>query len=112
MPVTLYHNPRCSKSRQTLALLQENGADPKVVEYLGDPPSATELKKILGMLGMAPAELLRQKEAKEAGIDAAMNEDDLITAMVANPVVIERPIVVANGKAKIGRPPEGVLEIL
>jgi len=112
MSVTLYHDPRCSKSRQTLALLQENGVDPSVVEYLGDPPSATELKKILDMLGMAPAELLRQKDAKEAGIDAAMNADDLIAAMVANPIVIERPIVVANGKAKIGRPPEGVLEIL
>ena len=112
MSVTIYHNPRCSKSRQTLTLLQENGADPKIVEYLGNPPSAAELKEILGMLGMRPAELLRSKEAKEAGIDTAMNEDDLIAAMVANPIVIERPIVVAGGKAKIGRPPESVLDIL
>ena len=112
MSVTIYHNPRCSKSRQTLALLEENGADPKIVEYLSEPPSAAELKKILGMLGMPPAQLLRRKEASEAGIDATQDDDALIAAMTANPIVIERPIVVANGKARIGRPPESVLEIL
>lgn len=71
MTTTIYHNPRCSKSRQTLSLLEENGANPKIVEYLSEPPSAAELKKILGMLGMAPAQLLRGKEAKEAGIDTS-----------------------------------------
>lgn len=112
MSVTIYHNPRCSKSRQTLDLLLENGADPKIVEYLSDPPSAAELKKILALLGIGAADLLRRKEAGEAGIDRSLDDDALIAAMVANPVVIERPIVVANGKARIGRPPESVLEIL
>jgi len=112
MSVTIYHNPRCTKSRQTLALLEENGADPKIIEYLSEPPSATELKKILDMLGMTPAQLLRRKEANEAGIDATQDDATLIAAMVANPIVIERPIVVANGKARVGRPPENVLEIL
>jgi arsenate reductase (glutaredoxin) len=113
MSVTIYHNPRCSKSRTTLALLQENGVQPTIVEYLGTPPDAGELKNILSLLDMAPRDLLRAKEAKEAGLDdPALSDDALIDAMVANPVVIERPIVVANGKARIGRPPEGVLEIL
>jgi len=112
MSVTIYHNPRCTKSRQTLALLEERGSDPKIVEYLNEPPSATELKEILDMLGMTPAQLLRRKEAGEAGIDAAQDDAALIAAMVANPIVIERPIVVANSKARIGRPPENVLEIL
>lgn len=112
MSVTIYHNPRCTKSRQTLELLQENGADPKIVEYLTAPPSAAELKKILAMLGMTPAQLLRKKDADEAGIDATQSDDALIAAMVANPIVIERPIVVAGGQARIGRPPECVLEIL
>lgn len=112
MSVTIYHNPRCTKSRQTLELLQENGADPKIVEYLTAPPSAAELKKILAMLGMTPAQLLRKKDADEAGIDATQGDDALIAAMVANPIVIERPIVVTGGQARIGRPPECVLEIL
>ncbi len=112
MSVTIYHNPRCSKSRTTLALLQDNNAEPVVVEYLNTPPSAEELKNIIGLLGIAPRQLLRAKEAKEAGLDASLDDDALIAAMVANPVVIERPIVVAGGKARIGRPPESVLEIL
>ena len=112
MSVTIYHNPRCSKSRLTLGLLEENGVKPEIVEYLSAPPKAGELKSILAMLGMAPAELLRKKEAKEAGIDTSMDADALIAAMIANPVVIERPIVVCGGKARIGRPPESVLEIL
>ncbi|MHA1598151.1 MAG: arsenate reductase (glutaredoxin) [Alphaproteobacteria bacterium] len=113
MTVTIYHNPRCSKSRTTLQVLEDNGVTPDVIEYLSTPPSAVELKAILGMLGMAPRDLMRKKEAKEAGLDdPGLDGDDLIAAMVANPIVIERPIVVSNGKAKIGRPPEGVLEIL
>ncbi|MBT3305967.1 MAG: arsenate reductase (glutaredoxin) [Alphaproteobacteria bacterium] len=110
---TIFHIPRCSKSRQTLTLLNEHGVDPEVVEYLDTPPSAAELKEILTMLGIGPRDLLRKKEAKEAGLDnPAMDDDALIDAMAANPVVIERPIVVHNGRAALGRPPESVLDIL
>ena len=113
MTVTIYHNPRCSKSRATLALMQEKGATPEIVEYLTDPPSADELKRILAMLGMKPRELMRSKEAKEAGLDDPnLSDDALIAGMVANPIVIERPIVVSGGNARIGRPPESVLEIV
>lgn len=113
MTVTIYHNPRCSKSRQTLALLQERGIAPTVVEYLNEPPSAAELKRILGLLGIGPRDLLRRKEAKEAGLDdPTLSDDALIERMVAAPVVIERPIVIAGGKAALGRPPERVLDIL
>jgi len=114
--VTIYHNPRCSKSRETLALLQSNGIEPQVVLYLDTPPDADTLRTLLGQLGMASArELMRQKEElyKELGLaDSALGEDALIQAMVDNPKLIERPIVVANGKARIGRPPEQVLEIV
>jgi len=112
MSVTIYHNPRCSKSRAALALLEERGESPEVVEYLTNPPSADELKNILEMLGKRPAEILRGKEAREAGIDPALGDAALIEAMAANPAVIERPIVVKNGKAAMGRPPESVLDIL
>lgn len=113
MPVTIYHNPRCSKSRQTLAIIEEKGVEHDVVEYLTQPPSQAELKRVLTKLGVKPAEILRKKEAKEAGIDAAaMSDGDLIKAMVANPIVIERPIVVADDKAVMGRPPENVLSII
>lgn len=115
MSVTIYHNPRCSKSRQTLALLQERGIEPKVVEYLKTPPSATKLTEILKLLGMQPRELMRRKEAayKEAGLDdEGLAKKDLVKGMVDNPVLIERPIVLANGKAALGRPPEQVLDIL
>jgi arsenate reductase len=115
MPVTIYHNPRCSKSRQALALLEEKGVRPEIVEYLKTPPSAAELRAILGMLGLAPRELMRRKEAsyKEAGLDdPALDDDALIAAMVAHPVLIERPIVVKDGRAALGRPPEAILEIL
>lgn len=113
MTVTIYHNPRCSKSRATLQALKDNGIDATVVEYLLEPPTAEELKDILGMLGMSPRQLLRKKEATAAGLDNPdLGDDELIAAMVANPIVIERPIVVAGGKAKIGRPPEAVLDII
>lgn len=113
MSVTIYHNPRCSKSRQTLAILEEKGVAHDVVEYLTAPPSQAELKRVLAKLGMKPADIIRKKEAKEAGIDAsAMNDADLIKAMVANPIVIERPIVVSDDKAVVGRPPENVLSII
>lgn len=113
MNVTIYHNPRCSKSRAALALLQDKGVSPEIVEYLNAPPSADELKRILAMLGMKPRELLRTKEAKDAGLDDPnLSDDALIAGMVANPIVIERPIVISGGKARIGRPPERVLEIV
>lgn len=114
--VTIYHNPRCSKSRETLTLLKSNGIEPQVVLYLDTPPDADTLRTLLSQLGMTSArELMRQKEElyKELGLaDSALGEAALIQAMVENPKLIERPIVVANGKARIGRPPEQVLEIV
>ncbi len=111
--VTIYHNPRCGKSRDTLKLIEDKGISPHVVEYLKTPPSAAELTRILSLLGKRPAEILRKKEAAEAGIDPAKLDDSaLIQAMIANPIVIERPIVVTASKAALGRPPESVLVIL
>ena len=113
--VILYHNPRCSKSRQALALLRERGIEPHVVEYLQAPPSAGELAAILVRLGIEPRALLRTNEEayRQAGLDdPSLTREQLIAAMVANPIVIERPIVVNGERAAIGRPPERVLEIL
>ncbi|PAA96178.1 arsenate reductase (glutaredoxin) [Serratia fonticola] len=114
--VTIYHNPRCSKSRETLALLEQHGVEPQVVLYLDTPPSVAELKKLLQELGFTSArELMRKKEDlyKELGLaDETLSEEQLLQAMVSNPKLIERPIVVKGGKARIGRPPEQVLEIL
>lgn len=113
MSVTIYHNPRCSKSRQTLALIEEKGVTPKIVEYLDTPPNPEELKEILSKLGKTAAEIVRKKEAKEEGIDLdALNEDRLIEALASHPRAIERPIVVKGNSAVLGRPPENVLEIL
>ena len=113
MAVTMYHNPRCNTSRKTLALLREKGVEPVIIEYLKTPPSAAELKKILGQLKMPAAKLVRKKEAAAAGIDPkALSEDALIAAMVKNPIVIERPIVISGAKAALGRPPEAVLSVL
>lgn len=115
MSVTIYHNPRCGKSRQTLQLLKERGVEPEVIEYLKTPPNAEELDDILQKLGMQPRELMRKKEAeyKANGLDdAALDRAALIVGMVNHPILIERPIVIANGKAAIGRPPETVLTIL
>lgn len=115
MSVTIYHNPRCSKSRQTLALLRDRGIEPRIVEYLKTPPSADELKDLLRLLGRTPRKLMRRKEDayREAGLDDAQLDDDaLIAAMVRHPILIERPIVLAGGKAALGRPPEAVLDIL
>jgi len=113
--ITIYHNPRCSKSRQTLDLLGTHGVEADIVEYLKTPPTAEELKEVLGLLGLAPSGLMRKKEAayKEAGLDdKSLSEEAQIAAMVAHPKVIERPIVLSNGKARIGRPPESVLDIV
>jgi arsenate reductase len=115
MTVTIYHNPRCSKSRQTLALLEEKGVRPRVVDYLKTPPSAAEITTILKKLGLKPRDLIRKGEPiyAELGLkDRDLDDDALIALMVANPILIERPIVVSGGKAAIGRPPESVLEIL
>ena len=115
MAVTIYHNPRCSKSRQTLALLQDQGIEPEVVEYLNDTPDAKTLDDILKKLDMEPRELMRRKEApyKELGLDdPGLSRQALIAAMVEHPILIERPIVLKGKKAALGRPPEKVLEIL
>ncbi len=115
MSVKIYHNPRCSKSRQTLQLLQERGVEPEVIEYLKNPPSHPELSAILDMLEMEPRDLMRKNESeyKENNLDDnSLDRQTLIEAMVNHPILIERPIVVANDKAAIGRPPEKVLEIL
>ena len=115
MTTTILHNPRCSKSRTTLALLEERGIEPEVRLYLENPPSEKELADILSLLGKSPRELMRKGEAeyREQGLaDESLDESALIAAMVATPKLIERPIVLANGKAAVGRPPESVLEIL
>ena len=115
MRTTIYHNPRCSKSRQTLALLEERGISPRVVDYLKTPPSAAELKAILKKLGLRPRDLMRKGEPRYAELglnDHDLDDDALIALMVANPILIERPIVVSGGKAALGRPPESVLKIL
>ena len=113
MSVTIYHNPRCNKSRQTLALLEARGVKPRIVEYLKTPPDAAELKRLLKLLGMTPRQLLRAKEAKEAGLDRpALSDAELIAGMVANPIAIERPIVVNGARAALGRPSEAALKIL
>ena len=113
--LVIYHNPRCSKSRATLQLLRDRGLEPRVIEYLRTPPSASELGRILELLGMEPRQLARKKEAEytQAGIDdPSLGRDEIVARMVANPIVIERPIVVHGDRAAIGRPPENVLEIL
>lgn len=115
MGVKIYHNPRCSKSRQTLALLQEQGIEPQVIEYLTQPPSKSQLKKILSLLGLQPRDLMRKKEPEYLDNhldDPDLTKDQLIEAMVKHPKLIERPIVIHGDKAALGRPPENVLEIL
>ena len=115
MTVTIYHNPRCSKSRQTLALIEERGIKPKIVEYLKTPPSAVELKRVLKKLGLKPGDILRKGEPRYAELglkDRAPDDNALVALMVENPILIERPIVVNGDKAAIGRPPGTVLEIV
>jgi arsenate reductase (glutaredoxin) len=113
MPVTIYHNPRCNTSRNTLALLREKGVEPTIIEYLKTPYTAAQLKQLLGQLKMPASKLLRKKDAAAAAIDPAkLSEDQLIEAMARNPIIVERPIVVSGGKAALGRPPEAVLSVL
>ena len=112
--VTIYHNPRCSKSRNTLALLQENGLQPQVVLYLETPPGSGEIKGLLKKLGITAAELVRRGETdyKASGLDKDSNEADIVAAMVKYPKLIERPIVVRGDKAVLGRPPENALDLI
>ncbi len=110
--VTIYHNPRCTKSRQTLALLNERGIDPTVVEYLNAPPDEATIRSLLKQLGIGPAELIRRKEHTTLGLPESDDPDELIARMVEHPEILERPIVVKGARARLGRPPEQVLEIL
>jgi arsenate reductase (glutaredoxin) len=115
MVTRILHNPRCSKSRATLALLREHGVEPDIVPYLETPPDAAELGRILDSLGMQPRELMRTGESvyAELGLDdASLSREKLIEAMVAHPILIQRPIVMQGDRAAIGRPPEAVLDIL
>lgn len=111
----IYHNPRCSKSRAALALLREQGIEPEIVEYLKTPPDRATLEALIRMLGIRPRDLLRSGEAeyRELGLaDPELPDEHIVQAMVDHPKLIERPIVVQDGRARIGRPPERVLEIL
>jgi len=112
--LTILHNPRCSKSREALKILEENGINTEIVKYLDTPPSEEEIKNILKMLGISARELMRTKEDiyKELQLKDVTNEDILIKAIAENPRLIERPIVIKNGRAVIGRPPEKVLELI
>ncbi len=115
MTLKIYHNPRCSKSRKTLALLEENGLEPKIILYLENPPTADDLTIIVDALGGDVRAIIRKGEAayKELDLSAAdKTKDELIKVMVENPILIERPIVVNGAKAAVGRPPETVLDII
>ncbi len=115
MKVTMYHNPRCSKSRAALKLLREGGIEPELIEYLRTPPSAGQVDRILKMLGVEPRQIMRRKENAYAALgldDENLSRQELIRAIVTHPILLERPIVVANGRAALGRPPEEVLTIL
>lgn len=115
MAITIYHNPRCSKSRATLALLEGEGFELDIVEYLKTPPSKAELNRILDGLGMEPRDLMRKTEEPYKALDlddVGKSRDELIAAMLEHPILIERPIVAKSGKYALGRPPESVLDIL
>ncbi|WP_045495007.1 arsenate reductase (glutaredoxin) [Vibrio hyugaensis] len=116
MSVVIYHNPRCSKSRQTLELLEQNGVTPEVVKYLDTPLNVAQLKALYAQLGFSSVrEMMRTKEDAYKALalgEASITDEQLFEAMEKNPKLFERPVVVANGKAKIGRPPEQVLDIL
>lgn len=115
MTVSIWHNPRCSKSRQTLSIIEEKGITPAIILYLENTPNKEEIKRVLDLLGRSPRELMRIKEAayKENGLDnETLSVDDLIAGMVANPSIIERPVVINGDQARVGRPPEDVIDIL
>lgn len=112
--ISIYHNPRCSKSRQTLELLKKQGVNPEIVLYLENPPSVEELSDLLKKLGLKASQLIRKTEShyKDHLKGLELTEEQLIEAMIENPKLIERPIVVAGDRAALGRPPEAVLEII
>ena len=112
--LTIWHNPRCSKSRATLGLLEERGCEPHIVRYLEDPPSAKEIKRVLQLLGVEPRDLMRTKDSlyRELGLAKVQSASALIRAMAANPQLIERPVVISGQRAAICRPPENVLGVL
>ncbi len=113
--IVIWHNPRCSKSRETLELLEERGIRPRVRRYLDDPPTEPELDRVLDLLSLEPRELMRKKESdyRDNGLDDPdLSRDELIRAMHEHPALIERPVVIAGGRAALGRPPENVLDIL
>ena len=110
--VTIYHNPRCAKSRATLKLLEDRGIQPQIVEYLKTPPDEKTLQALLKKLGLGAADLVRGKEHKALGLRPTDDPRELIRRMARHPEIIERPIVVVGGKARLGRPPENVLDIL
>ncbi len=110
--VKIYHNPRCSKSRQTLALLHDQGIDPEIIDYLKAPPDEKTIARLLKYLGVEPAELIRKKEYKSLGLPETEDPSELIRRMALHPQIIERPIVVVGKQARLGRPPELVNEIL
>ena len=115
MSVTIFHNPRCSKSRQTLGLIQEKNIDINIIEYLKTPPDISQLKQILKKLGYEPRQLMRKSEQIYKDLDLGNENktaEDLVIAMAQNPILIERPIVLSGEKVAIGRPPESVLNIL
>lgn len=115
MAVVIYHNPKCAKSRQALELLAARGIQPRIVEYLKTPPTQAELERILTLLGMQPRDLMRTKEPeyRQAGLgDPRLSRAALIRALIEQPRLMERPIVLAGGKAALGRPPENILSIL
>jgi len=115
LKVQIMHNPRCSKSRTTLQLLRDNGVEPEIILYLATPPDADVLTSILDKLDMQPRDLMRKGQQEYKAMDLGneqLSNEQLIAAMIEAPILIERPIVLANGKARIGRPPESVLKIL
>ncbi len=115
MDTVIYHNSKCSKSRATLALLREHGIEPEIIDYLKTPPDAATLNELLRRLGIEPRDLMRKRESvyRERNLsDSQLSRDALIAAMVSNPILIERPIVVHGGRARLGRPPEAVLKII
>jgi len=112
--IVIWHNPRCSKSREALKLLEAEGIEPKVVKYLEETPSEEEIRAVLKMLGIGARDLMRTKEAiyRELGLKEVEDEDALIRAMAEHPKLIERPVVIKDGKAVLGRPPEKVVELV
>ncbi|MFZ2469853.1 MAG: arsenate reductase (glutaredoxin) [Parvibaculum sedimenti] len=112
--VIIWHNPRCSKSRATLSLIEQHGLDPEIVDYLKTPPSADEIKSVLKMLRMKPRDLMRKGEQVYKDLDLEndkLSDDQLVAAMAENPILIERPVVIFGARAKLGRPPEDVLDL-